>query len=200
MLRQTGTLLASFGGVFMDVAIGLRSPRRIEFKLFTRKCPEATENFTKLCTGGNVLPRVPSTSGLGDPSFADQFLPQLTYKNSIFHRVVKGYLIQGGDVTSGRGTGQLSIYGETFVAPDEVVASVFDRRGLVGTANSAPHLNGSQFFILTANGASHLNGTCICFACIANGYDVVEAIEQLQLEPSGFPSERVAIVDCGVLK
>ncbi|ORC91490.1 putative cyclophilin-like protein [Trypanosoma theileri] len=184
----------------MDVAIASRSPKRIEYELFTGKCPVAAENFLKLCTGENVVPPVSSTTGLSDPSFRDQFLPQLTYKNSTFHRVHKGYLIQGGDIVSGKGTEQLSIYGETFDAPDEVSSSVFDKRGLVGTAVSAPHLNGSQFFILTAKEAPHLNGTCICFGRVVNGFDVVEEIERVPLSPSGFPSERITIVDCGKLR
>ncbi|KEG10598.1 putative cyclophilin-like protein [Trypanosoma grayi] len=199
MIHWSRVRLASAGRVFMDVAIGSHSPKRIEYELFS-KCPVASENFLKLCTGENVLPRVPSTTGLGDMSFGDQFLPQLTYKKSTFHRVQRGYLIQGGDIVSGRGTGQLSIYGETFDAPEEVSASVFDQRGLVGTAVSAPHLNGSQFFILTAKEAPHLNGTCICFGRVVKGLDVVEAIERLPLDPTGFPSERVAIVDCGKLR
>ncbi|EKF28442.1 cyclophilin-like protein, putative [Trypanosoma cruzi marinkellei] len=199
MLHSSRHQLASAGRVFMDVAIGSCSPKRIEYELFTRKCPVAVENFLKLCTGENVLPRVPSTTGMGDPSFGDQFLPQLTYKNSTFHRVHKGYLIQGGDIVSGQGTEQLSIYGETFDAPDEVTSSVFDQRGLVGTAVSAPHLNGSQFFILTAKEAPHLNGTCICFGRVVKGFDAVEEIERVPLTPSGFPSRRVTIVDCGRL-
>ena len=108
------------GNAFMDVAIGHEKPRRISFELFTKKCPVAAENFLKLCTGENVLPRVSSVEGLGEPSFGDQFLPQLTYRNTTFHRVSKGYLVQGGDIVSGNGTHQLSIYGDTFDAPEEV--------------------------------------------------------------------------------
>ncbi|RNF24871.1 cyclophilin-like protein [Trypanosoma conorhini] len=199
MLHPSRHRLASAGRAFMEVAIGPGSPRRIEYELFTRKCPVAAENFLKLCTGENVLPRVPSTAGLGDPAFGDQFLPQLTYRGSTFHRVHRGYLVQGGDIVGGAGTGQLSIYGDTFDAPEEVRAAVFDQRGLVGTAVSAPHLNGSQFFILTAEAAPHLNGTCICFGRVVRGYDVVEAIERVPLAPSGFPAQRVVVVECGKL-
>ncbi|CCW65637.1 unnamed protein product [Phytomonas sp. EM1] len=193
LLRATRRL----GNVFMDISIGRKDPRRVTFELFYKKCPVASENFLKLCTGENVLPQVSSVEGLGNPSFGDQFLPQLTYRGTTFHRVCQGYLVQGGDIVSDRGTEQLSIYGETFDAPKEVQESVFDRKGLLGTAVSAPHLNGSQFFILTANGAPHLNGTCICFGRVVDGWDVIETMERISVRPDGFPSERIEVVHCG---
>nr|CCM19659.1 cyclophilin=10, putative [Leishmania guyanensis] len=184
---------------FMDITIGRQDPQRVSFELFMKKCPVASDNFLKLCTGENVLPRVSSIDGIGEPSFRDQFLPQLTYRNTTVHRVCKGYLVQGGDIVSGQGTGQLSIYGEFFDAPEEVKASKFDRMGLLGTAVSAPHLNGSQFFILTADKAPHLNGTCICFGRVVDGWAVVKAIEAIPLTVTGEPVERVVVVDCGKL-
>ncbi|KAK7196160.1 cyclophilin 10 [Novymonas esmeraldas] len=187
------------GNAFMDIAIGRRPPRRVSFELFTKKCPIAAENFLKLCTGENVLPPVSSIDGIGEPSFRDQFLPQLTYRNSTVHRVCRGYLVQGGDIVSDKGTGQLSIYGDTFDAPEEVRASRFDRKGLLGTAVSAPHLNGSQFFILTADKAPHLDGTCICFGRVVDGWDVVDEIEAIPLTAAGEPAERVVVVECGKL-
>lgn len=199
MLRRTHQLLAAAAGhAFMDISIGGGEPRRVTYELFTNKCPMAAENFLKLCTGELALPQVPTPEGLGDPSFGDQFLPQLTYRNTNFHRVHRGFLVQGGDVTSGSGGGQLSIYGETFDAPEEVRKSVFDRRGLLGTAVSAPHLNGSQFFILTADAAPHLNGTCICFGRVSSGMEVIDEIEQLPLSTRAyFPRQKVIVVDCG---
>ncbi|EPY25012.1 peptidylprolyl isomerase [Strigomonas culicis] len=187
------------GHAFMDIAIGSRAPRRVTFELFSKKCPVACENFAKLCSGENVLPHSPSVEGLGDPSFGDQFLPQLTYQGTTFHRVVKGFLVQGGDIVSGAGTEQLSVYGETFDAPEEVQQSQFAERGLLGTAVSAPHLNGSQFFIVTAESAHHLDGTCICFGRVAEGWDVIKEIEALPVSISGQPAEVVKVVECGKL-
>lgn len=199
-MRRTLQRLASGGGhAFMDVAIGSREPRRISFELFSRSCPVACENFLKLCTGENVLPQVSSIEGIEDPSFTDQFLPQLSYRNTTVHRIHRGYLIQGGDIVSSKGTGQISIYGETFDAPNEVRASKFNRRGLLGTAVSAAHLNGSQFFILTADQAPHLDGTCICFGRVVDGWSVVEEIELVPLGVNGFPKEAITVVDCGKL-
>ncbi|CCW69309.1 unnamed protein product [Phytomonas sp. Hart1] len=199
MLRLNLLLRATkrHGNVFMDISIDGKDPRRVSFELFYKKCPVASENFLKLCTGENVLSEVPSIEGLSSPSFGDQFLPQLTYRNTTFHRICRGYLIQGGDLVSARGTEQLSIYGETFDAPNEVQSSVFDRKGLLGTAVSAPHLNGSQFFILTAGAAHHLDSTCICFGQVVDGWDVVKAIENTPIQPNGFPSERIEVVHCG---
>ncbi|KAG5464154.1 hypothetical protein LSCM1_00334 [Leishmania martiniquensis] len=200
MLARSTVRQAAVGGhAFMDIAIGSQPPRRVTFELFTKRCPVASNNFLKLCTGENVLPRVSSIDGISDPSFRDQFLPQLTYRNTTVHRVCKGYLVQGGDIVSGKGTGQLSIYGEYFDAPEEVKVSKFDQKGLLGTAVSAPHLNGSQFFILTAEKAPHLNGTCICFGRVVDGWTVVKAVEDVPLTVAGEPAERVVVVDCGKL-
>ncbi|KAG5490198.1 hypothetical protein JKF63_00317 [Porcisia hertigi] len=199
-VRSTVRRAAKAVNVFMDIVIGSQPPRRISFELFTKRCPIASENFLKLCTGENVLPNVSSIEGIGEPSFRDQFLPQLTYRNTTVHRICKDYLIQGGDIVSGQGTGQLSIYGESFDAPEEVKSSKFDQKGLLGTAVSAPHLNGSQFFILTADKAPHLDGTCICFGRVVGGWDVVEDIERVPVTAAASkPVARIVVVDCGQL-
>ncbi|CAD2212824.1 peptidylprolyl isomerase [Angomonas deanei] len=197
MFRFTCRRLA--GQAFMDLKIGNAAPRRVTFELFEKKCPIAAENFLKLCTGENVLPMVSSVDGLEDPSFGDQFLPQLSYRDTHIHRVVRGFCVQGGDIVSAEGTGQLSVFGDTYDAPEEVRQSKFDTRGLLGTAVSAPHLNGSQFFILTADKAPHLDGTCICFGKVAEGMEVIEEIENITPSPTGQPSVRVVVVDCGKL-
>jgi cyclophilin family peptidyl-prolyl cis-trans isomerase len=183
---------------WMHVSIGGAAPRRIEFELNGKTCPTAVENFAKLCTGENVVPPVTAKDGISQPGFADQFLPQLTFEGSSFHRIHKGFLIQGGDVVSGKGTDQLSVFGEVFDAPEETASSVFDRAGLVGTAASAPHLNGSQFFILTAkDGAPHLNGTCICIGRVSKGMDVIADVEALETHFDGRPLVEVKIVESG---
>lgn len=173
---------------------------RIEFELFGKKAPTAVENFAKLCTGEQSLPVQPAVEALGQPGFRDQFLPQLNYKGSSFHRVVPKFLVQGGDLVSGAGTEQLSIFGPTFDAPDETAQSVFDQAGLVGTAVSAPHLNGSQFFITTnPKGAPHLNGTCICFGKVVKGMEVIQAMEEGELSFDGRPLDEVTVVGSGEL-
>uniref|UniRef100_A0A0A9WL77 Peptidyl-prolyl cis-trans isomerase n=1 Tax=Lygus hesperus TaxID=30085 RepID=A0A0A9WL77_LYGHE len=144
--------------VYMDIMISHSSskvgkPQRVTFSLFTKKCPVACENFVKLCMGTNAIPEMSSKDFIHEPVFKDQFLPQLTYLSSTFHRVCPGLCVQGGDVCNNHGTGQVCVFGDSFDAPQETGQSVFDTRGLLGTAVSAPHLNHSQFFILTANAA-----------------------------------------------
>ena len=206
MFRKSWSLFAksyaSTVRTYMDIAFQSDpdSVYRIEFELFGKKAPTAVENFAKLCTGEQSIPAQPAMETIGQPGFRDQYLPQLSYKGSSMHRVVPGYLVQGGDLVSDEGTEQLSIFGPTFEAPDETSQSVFDQEGLVGTAVSAPNLNGSQFFIVTnPKGAAHLNGTCICFGKVVKGMEVVKAMESLPLGFDGRPVDEVKIVAAGEL-
>lgn len=121
----------------------------IEIKLMPEIAPKTCENFTKLAEKGY-------------------------YNGIIFHRVIKGFMIQGGDPT-GTGMGGSSIWGTPF--EDEVSASVkFDKSGLLAMANSGPSTNGSQFFITTAK-APWLNMRHTIFGEVVSGYEVVEKIE-----------------------
>ena len=182
----------------MEILIGA-APARIEFELFAKKCPVAVENFARLCSGDSVIPLTPAREGIDDPNYADQLKPQLTYENSSFHRIMRGLFVQGGDLVSDRGVDQLSVFGETFDAPQETQQSNFDTAGLLGTAVSAPHLNGSQFFIVTApKGLPHLNKTCICFGRVTKGLDSIREMEQLSVDRLGRPQVECRIVKAGV--
>ncbi len=121
----------------------------IELKMFTGIAPKACENFIGLVEEGY-------------------------YDGIIFHRVIKDFMIQGGDPT-GTGRGGQSLWGVPF--EDEVSPEVkFDKAGLLAMANSGPNTNGSQFFITTAP-ASWLNMHHTIFGEVVSGYDVVEKIE-----------------------
>lgn len=121
----------------------------IEIKLMPEAAPKACENFTKLVEKGY-------------------------YNGIIFHRVIKNFMIQGGDPT-GTGTGGSSIWGQPF--EDEVSSDVtFDKAGLLAMANSGPSTNGSQFFITTAK-TPWLNMRHTIFGEVISGYDVVKKIE-----------------------
>lgn len=113
------------------------------------------------------------------------------YDGIIFHRVIKNFMIQGGDPT-GTGAGGESIWGKSF--GDEVSPTVkFDKAGLLAMANRGPNTNGSQFFITTAMTPwLHMRHTI--FGEVTTGLDIVKKIEAVQTGPQDRPVEAVKIV------
>jgi len=134
----------------------------IEIGLMPSVAPKACENFSKLTEKGY-------------------------YNGTIFHRVIKGFMLQGGD-PEGTGSGGSSIWGKTF--EDEVSPKVrFDRPGLLAMANRGPNTNGSQFFITTGK-PDHLNMKHTIFGEVISGYDVVQKIDSAPT--SGKPQNKPA--------
>ncbi|CDK28333.1 unnamed protein product [Kuraishia capsulata CBS 1993] len=159
--------------VFFDVKVGDKTLPRIVFKLFDETVPKTAENFRALCTG---------EKGYG-------------YKDSIFHRVIPQFMLQGGDITHFNGFGGKSIYGDRF--PDENFKLKHDRPFLLSMANAGPNTNGSQFFITTVV-TNWLDGAHVVFGEVIEGQDTVKAIEALG-SSSGKPAQEIKIVESGEL-
>jgi peptidylprolyl isomerase len=167
--------------VYLDVSIGGTDPKRIVIELFADVVPKTSENFRALCTG---------EKGTGKKGVA------LSYKGSIFHRVIKGFMMQGGDFTNFNGTGGESIYGLKF--EDENFAIKHKQPGLLSMANSGPSTNGSQFFI-TFKETPHLDGKHVVFGRVIEGTETVNEVENVETDKSDKPVIEVKIVDCGQL-
>lgn len=168
--------------VFMDVTVGNVPLGRVVFELFTDAAPKTADNFRSLCTG---------EGGIGKTTEKP-----LHYKGCIFHRAVKGFMIQGGDFVNFNGTGGESIYGGTF--EDEAFLLKHDRPFLLSMANRGRNTNGSQFFITTAPSA-HLDGLHVVFGQVVSGREVVKEIEELDTDKKDRPLQDARVVNCGEL-
>lgn len=168
-------------------------------KLFDDVAPKTVKNFVELAEKGY-------------------------YNGVIFHRIIRDFMIQGGDPT-GTGMGGESIYGEKF--EDEFSENVFNIRGALSMANAGPNTNGSQFFIVqnenlpydksalvkggwpeeiaeiyTAGGTPHLDGRHTVFGQLANA-ESFETLDRIATEPTGFqdkPENDVEIISIDVEK
>ncbi|XP_044281188.1 NK-tumor recognition protein isoform X2 [Varanus komodoensis] len=167
---------------FFDIEINREPVGRIIFQLFSDVCPKTCKNFLCLCTG---------EKGIGKTTEK-----KLCYKGSTFHRVVKNFMIQGGDFSEGNGKGGESIYGGYF--KDENFILKHDRAFLLSMANRGKHTNGSQFFI-TTKPAPHLDGVHVVFGLVISGFEVIEQIENLKTDAASRPYADVRVIDCGVL-
>ena len=159
--------------VFFDISIGDGAAERVEFGLYGSTVPKTVENFKKLCTG--------------EPGFG--------YKGSKFHRIIPGFMCQGGDFTSGDGRGGKSIWGGKF--DDENFDLAHNGFGTLSMANAGPNSNGSQFFICVDD-TPWLNGKHVVFGKITAGGDTVAKMTDVG-SANGMTSKAVKIVDCGAL-
>ncbi|CAD7941924.1 unnamed protein product [Amoebophrya sp. A120] len=174
-------ITSSFLETFFDVAIGGKPAGRMTFELFDKTVPKTAENFRALCTGEK-----------GVSSYSH--LP-LHYKGSKFHRVIPGFMVQGGDFTNEDGTGGESIYGQKFA--DENFQHVHEGPGTLSMANAGPNTNGSQFFITTEH-TPWLDGRHVVFGKLKTGMDVLRKIEGMGSD-SGEPQDELTITDSGEL-
>ncbi|MCF7977949.1 MAG: peptidylprolyl isomerase [Chromatiaceae bacterium] len=171
----SSAVLAENPKVAMDVTIGGEPAGTIEAELFADVVPKTAENFRVLCSGGQ-----------GE---------DMRYAGSPYHRIIPGFMIQGGDFTNGNGTGGKSIYGEKFA--DENFELKHTEAGLLSMANAGPNTNGSQFFITVAP-TPWLGGRHVVFGKVTAGMDVVETMEE-QGSRQGRTKTEVMMSDCRVL-
>ena len=150
-------------------------------KLYNEATPLTAANFVSLAKGANSL--------------VDSAYSGKPYFNGLtFHRVIKDFMIQGGDFTAHNGTGGESIYGEKFA--DENFKIKHTKPGILSMANSGPATNGSQFFITTVP-TPHLDDKHVVFGHVVEGMDVVKTIEDTKVGGSDKPEVDVVIADCG---
>ena len=118
------------------------------------------------------------------------------YKNCPFHRIIPGFMAQGGDYTNKDGTGGKSIYGDKF--DDENFELIHDGRGVLSMANSGINTNGSQFF-MCFNSCDWLNGKHVVFGKVIEGLAILDKIEEIG-QSDGKPTKEIMISDCGIIK
>nr|XP_055042312.1 probable inactive peptidyl-prolyl cis-trans isomerase-like 6 isoform X1 [Misgurnus anguillicaudatus] len=176
-LRSTGHIF-----VYMDIETGGEAAGRLLFELFSDLCPKTCRNFKALCTGEAGM----SKSNL-----------ELSYKGSIFHRVVPNGWVQGGDISPGRkGNGGESIYGPTFEDENFVVSH--NKRGILGMVNRGPHSNGSQFYI-TLQPVSWMDYKYVAFGQLVEGTEVLKRLEEVPTYNER-PKQDCVITACGVIE
>merc|ERR1712072_858809 len=149
-----------YSTVFFDVAIDNKGVGRIIMDL-AGETPNTSENFKCCCTG---------EKGVGKSG------KPLHFRGSTFHRVIPGFMAQGGDFTAGNGTGGESIYGSKF--KDENFIHKHEGRGILSMANAGPNTNGSQFFLCFVD-TPHLDGAHVVFGkCV--GEDSMKVLDILE--------------------
>ena len=163
---------------YFDIKIGDDPPERIIFQLFDEEVPKTCKNFRYLCSNGIFNKDKPS------------------YQDTSFHRIIKDFMLQGGDITRGDGTGGYSIYGEEF--EDENFNLTHNQPGMLSMANAGPNTNNSQFFI-TLNKTPWLDNKHVVFGIVISGFDIVKKIETLDTDDKDKPLSDVIIVKSGLL-
>jgi cyclophilin family peptidyl-prolyl cis-trans isomerase len=196
---------------------------RILFQLFWDVAPMACENFATLCYYGSQSDiTYTTTSIMGDttatnkkksksnnnnnnisnkPPIGESGKP-MTYKNSIIHRIVSQFIVQGGDFIFGNGTGGESIFHNKFKDEKMGLQLKHNQRGTLSMGNSGKNSNTSQFFITLNNSTNHsllqqCDGKHVIFGKMISGWEVLDDIEAIGTA-SGVPNGTVTITDCGI--
>jgi len=167
--------------VFLDITVDGKPLGRMTFELYADVVPKTAENFRALCVGGKE-------DLMGYP---------MTFRGSYFHRIIPGFMCQGGDYTHGNGKGGKSIYptGRFRDESFEGKAGKHTGFGCLSMANSGPHTNSSQFFICTGE-TPWLNGRHVVFGRMLDGEKVLRAVEA-EGTTDGRTKRLVRIENCG---
>uniref|UniRef100_A0AC34FGC0 PPIase cyclophilin-type domain-containing protein n=1 Tax=Panagrolaimus sp. ES5 TaxID=591445 RepID=A0AC34FGC0_9BILA len=167
---------------YFDISIDGKETGRIVFKLYNKIVPRTCYNFMQLCEGSDKVGKITGK--------------KLCYQGSTIHRVVKDFMIQGGDFSHNDGTGGESYYDGTF--EDENFDIKHDKPFILSMANRGPNTNGSQFFITTQPFPKG-DGNHVAFGEVIDGFNVVRCIEQLKVGNNDRPKADVVITKCGRL-
>ncbi|KAF1776673.1 Cyclophilin-like domain [Phytophthora cactorum] len=163
--------------VWLDVAIDNEYVGRVTAELYADIVPKTVENFRALTTGEKG--------------------PDYAFKGSVCHRILKNFIVQCGDFTTGTGTGGRSIYGGRFDDEPNGLRLKHSKRYILQMANAGPNTNGSQFCFML-NAAPHLDGKHVVFGEVVEGFEVVDKMEQAGVERDGIPLQhKVSFTDGG---
>ena len=180
MLSNTPILMRGKNPVvFLTIKVEGVCNSRIIFHLFATIVPNTAENFRKICIG----------------TFCNKSGNVLTYKGAPIHRIIPGFMFQGGDIVNGIGTGSDSIYGKSF--NDENFTLKHSREGVLSMSNVGPNTNGCQFFVTFA-ACPWLDDHHVVFGEVIEGLTFAKFLETFG-SPSGKPTEKIYISDCGVI-
>ena len=157
--------------VYLEVSENREILGKVIIRLNSEIVPKTCKNFRELCR-------------------------MKKYINSPFHRIIKDFMIQGGDFTNGNGTGGMSIYGNKF--EDENFHLQHDMPYILSMANSGPDTNGSQFFITTIE-TPHLDGKHVVFGYVIDGHDIIDYLNNIETDHKDRPTNNINISDCGIL-
>ncbi len=156
--------------VYLIVEMNGEEMGKLKIRLFDDIVPKTCENFRQLCQTKK-------------------------YIYSPFHRIIKDFMIQGGDFTNYDGTGGESIYGGKF--PDENFQLKHDKPYLLSMANAGPNTNRSQFFITTSE-TPHLDGKHVVFGEIIEGFNIIYELNNVDTDNRDRPINKIVISDCGI--
>ena len=169
--------------VYFDIEIGAKEAGTVIFELFKNVVPRTCENFRQLCTGEAGRSKVSGRN--------------LAFTGSTFHRVIKGFMAQGGDFTKHNGTGGESIYGMKFA--DENFTIKHSEKYLLSMANSGRNTNGSQFFI-TFEKTPWLDGKHVVFGRVERGQEIIEDIQRVSTGENDKPKIGIKIKKSGQMQ